>query len=78
MYGMTKTTVYLPEDLRASLRRLSEEQGRSEAEIIRDAIRTAVEKRASARPQVPLIDRGLGDPTFAERVDELLEGFGRR
>jgi predicted transcriptional regulator len=78
MYGMTKTTVYLPEDLKASLKQLSAEEGRSEAEIIREAIRTAVEKRTSARPNIPLIDSGLGDPSIAERVDELLEGFGGR
>jgi metal-responsive CopG/Arc/MetJ family transcriptional regulator len=78
MYGMTKTTVYLPDDLKASLKRLSEEEGRSEAEIIREAIRTAVEKRASIRPRVPITEKGLGDPSIAERVDELLEGFGGR
>lgn len=78
MYGMTKTTVYLPDDLKASLKRLSEEEGRSEAEIIREAIRTAVEKRTSSRPRIPLTEKGLGDPSIAERVDELLEGFGER
>jgi predicted transcriptional regulator len=78
MYGMTKTTVYLPDDLKASLKRMAEDEGRSEAEIIREAIHAAVNKRRGARPQVPLIPRGLGDPSLAGRVDELLEGFGRR
>ena len=54
-----------------------QEEGRSEAEIIREAINTAVRNRRGARPQVPLTQHGLGDPTVAERVDELLEGFGR-
>lgn len=78
MYGMTKTTVYLPDDLKASLKRMAEEEGRSEAEIIREAIQAAVSNRRGARPLVPLTRHGLGDPSVAERVDELLEGFGRR
>lgn len=76
MYGMTKTTVYLPDELKASLKRLSEEEGRSEADIIREAIRTIVERRTSARPRIPLTEKGLGDSSVADRVDELLEGFG--
>ncbi len=77
MYGMTKTTVYLPEDLKISLKRISEEEGRSEAEIIREAIQIAVQKHQNPRPKVPLTQQGLGDPTIAERVDDLLQGFGR-
>lgn len=77
MYGMIKTTVYLPEDLKDTLKRMSEEEGRSEAEIIREAIQAAVQKRKNPRPRVPLTHQGLGDPSLAERVDELLEGFGR-
>jgi hypothetical protein len=78
MYGMTKTTVYLPEDLKTSLKRMAEEEGRSEAEIIREAIKAAVDNRRGAKPKVPLTRDGLGDPSIAERVDELLEGFGQR
>jgi hypothetical protein len=78
MYGMKKTTLYFPEDLRASLERLSAEQGRSEAEIIRQALRSAVDKAAPPKPRLPLTTRGLGDPSVAERVDELLDGFGER
>ncbi len=77
MYGMIKTTVYLPDELKASLKRLSEEEGRSEADIIREAIRTIVERRTSPRPRVPLTEKGLGDSSTADRVDEFLEGFGR-
>jgi predicted transcriptional regulator len=78
MYGMVKTTVYLPEDLKASLERLAAEQGRSEAELIREAIQVMVGKGTLVSPKVPLVAAGLGDPAAAERVDELLEGFGRR
>ncbi len=77
MYGMIKTTVFLPEDLKASLKRMSNEEGRSEAEIIRDAIQAVVQRRKNPCPRVPLTHQGLGDPSLAERVDELLKGFGR-
>lgn len=76
MYGMKKTTVYLPEALKASLEKMAAEEDRSEAEIIRAAIQAAVEGREPPKPKIPLTSKGLGDPTAAERVDELLEGFG--
>ena len=31
MYGMTKTTVYLPDELKEDLERLAKSEGRSEA-----------------------------------------------
>ncbi|UCH26421.1 MAG: ribbon-helix-helix protein, CopG family [Trueperaceae bacterium] len=74
---MVKTTVYLPEDLKISLERLASQEGCSEAEIIRSAIRAVVESRRHPRPRIPLTGQGLGDPSAAWRVDELLEGFGQ-
>lgn len=76
MYGMRKTTVYLPEDLKRSLERIARQEGRSEAELIREALADAVERRRPPRPRIPISSRGLGDPTAAERVDDLLAGFG--
>ncbi len=76
MYGMFKTTVYLPEDLKAALERMAAAEGRSEAEIIRESIRATVAGRRSPRPRIPLCARGLGDPTASERTDELLRDFG--
>jgi Arc/MetJ-type ribon-helix-helix transcriptional regulator len=78
MYGMRKTTVYLPEALKADLERMAAEEDRSEAEIIRAAIAAAIESRPRPRPKIPLFSKGLGDPTAAERVDELLAGFGEQ
>lgn len=75
---MRKSTVYVPDDLKASLERVAAEEGRSEADLIREGIRHVVEGRRRPRPRVPLVADGLGDPTAAERVDELLEGFGKR
>jgi predicted transcriptional regulator len=75
---VVKTTIYLPEELKAAVERAATEEGRSEAAVIRAAIRSAVVGRAGRRPRVPLVARGLGDPTAAARVDELLRGFGQR
>lgn len=78
MYGMRKTTVYIPDDLKAALERLAESEQRSEAEIVREALRSAVADRGFPSPRIPLSTKGLGDPTIAERTDELLDGFGSR
>lgn len=70
MYGMpVKTTVYLPDDLKRALEVEAAASGRSEAEIIREAIAARV---GSARPAAGFLD---GEP-MAEHVDELLAGFG--
>ena len=74
MYGMKKTTVYLPEELEVALKRASARQGRSEAEIIREAVRGFLDSMPAPRPRLPLFHSG--DPTLAERVDEELRGFG--
>jgi predicted transcriptional regulator len=66
-----KTTVYLPDDLKAAVERDARRLGLSEAEVIRRAIAGAVQR---PRPRVGIIE---GEP-IAERVDELLSGFGER
>ena len=75
MYGMEKTTVYLPADLKQALNRTAAAKGRSEAELIREGIQLVVEREAPP-PKLPLFDSGRGD--LAEHVDELLAGFGER
>jgi hypothetical protein len=74
MYGMKKTTVYLPEDLKSALGRIAKEKGCSEAELIREAIGELVRNTEPPRPRLPLFSSG--DPTLAERIDEELVGFG--
>jgi hypothetical protein len=76
MYGMVRTTVYLPEDLKDSLARMARVEGRSEAELIREGVRHVLQSHSPPRPRIPLFSSD--DPTLAERVDELLEGFGER
>lgn len=66
-----KTTIYLPDDLKEALEREAATRGSSEAEVIREAIRSAVSR--------PLPKAGLfeGEP-IAGSTDELLKGFGER
>ncbi|BBL80633.1 antitoxin VapB26 [Rubrobacter xylanophilus] len=73
---MKKTTVYLPDDLKRALERASEISGRSEAELIREAVRNLTSGFEPPRPRLPLFSSG--DPTLAERVDRELAGFGER
>ncbi len=73
---MIKTTVYLPERVKARLRRLAARTRTSEATLIRTAVERLVADAPSPRPRPALFDSG--DPTLAERVDDILaEGFGR-
>ena len=76
MYGtVKKTTIYLSDEQKKALEDAARREKRSEAYIIRDAISSAVEKRRP-EPRLPLPGVALGDPTIAERVNELLDGFG--
>jgi hypothetical protein len=50
------------------------EKGRSEADLIREAIRDLVRDAEPPRPRVPLFSSG--DPTLARRFEEELRGFG--
>jgi plasmid stability protein len=73
MYGMKKTTVYLPDDLKSALGCAAAKKGRSEAELIREAIRDLVRNSELPRPQAPLFSSG--DPTLARRFGEELRAF---
>jgi hypothetical protein len=73
---MTKAVVHLPEDLKADLERVAHDAGRSEEELILEGVRHVVDIHRSPAPRVPLF--ASGDPTLAERTDELLKGFGER
>jgi len=75
VYGMKKTTIYLPDELKAALERAAAAQGRSEAELVREAVRELTQRLEPPRPRLPLFSSG--DSTLAERVDEeLRKGFG--
>ena len=72
---MMKTTVYLPEEMKADLERVAAETGKSEADLIREGIRLALVQHQPT-PTIPILVSD--DPHFAERVDEYLVGFGER
>jgi len=75
MYGMRRTTLYLPDELKAALERTAAAQGTSEAEVVRGALLAATIDQAPPKPRIPLFDSG--DATLAERVDEeLAAGLG--
>lgn len=66
-----KTTIYLPDQLRAAVRDEARRRGIPEAEVIRQAIAGAL---ARPRPRHGVI---AAEP-IAERAEELLAGFGER
>ena len=76
MYGMQKTTVYLPDDVKRALSHTAAARGISEAELIREAIRLLTSTSAPPRPRLPLFKSG--NPRLAERIDEAMAGFGER
>ena len=73
---MVKTTVYLPDELKAALARTAAESGRSEADLIREGIRLAVIRHEPPPPTIGIFVSD--DPHFAEQTDEHLAGFGTR
>jgi hypothetical protein len=74
---MTKTTVYLPADLRTALKRLARQRRCSEAELLREAVARLTTDTGAPAPKLPLFRSGR--PSIAEDVDRALaDGFGLR
>ncbi len=73
---MTKTTVYLPDDVKQALTRLAATSGQSEASLIRTALQSLVRTAEPPRPRGALWMSG--DASLSERTDEALAGFGDR
>lgn len=74
VYGMEKTTVYLPTELKLALERVAKLEGRSEADLIREGIAAVTQRHVVREPTLPLFRSETGD--LASRVDELMKGFG--
>lgn len=79
--SVRKTSVYLDDQQAERLARLAREEGRPQAEILREAIasykpRSSRDRDFALAAGFPRID---GDPRPISEVpeDELLEGFGR-
>jgi Ribbon-helix-helix protein, copG family len=75
MYGVRRTTIYLPEDLKRSLARAAYEDKRTESDLIREGIERLLQSR-HPEPKLPLFTSGK--PELAENVDKLLDGFGEK
>ena len=75
VYGMQKTTVYIPDDLKRALGQLAALRGTSEAELIREALRSLTAAATAPKPILPLFQSGK--PRLAEGVDRALSGFGQ-
>ncbi|HSY50983.1 MAG TPA: CopG family transcriptional regulator [Thermoanaerobaculia bacterium] len=73
---MKKTTLYLPDELKERIEIVARAAGRSEADVMRDAIAVAVAVQRAPDPRIPLPGVSFGDPSVAERAGDLLDGFG--
>ena len=73
---MTKTTVYLPPELKRALERVARQRRCSEAELLREAVARLTGEADAPTPKLPLF-RGKG-PSIAQDVDRALDGFGVR
>jgi hypothetical protein len=69
-----KTTLYLPPELKAAIKRVAIARGVSEAEVIRESLRSFVGSQRPA-PRGGLFASGA---PIARHVDEHLAGFGER
>ncbi len=74
MYGVDKTTVYLPAEMKEALRRAARRRNRSEADLIREGIALVTARDEPRVPRLPLF--ASDQPDLAERVDEALRGLG--
>jgi len=74
IYVMTKTTIYLPDDLKTAIKREAARRQSSEAEVIRDAIAEAASKFERPKPRGGFLT-GDWEPVDWNNND-WLEGFG--
>lgn len=74
MYGMKRTTVFLPDDLKRALERTARRRRCSEADLIREGVRQVTRDDDLPEPVLPLF--ASGDPKLSADVETALEGFG--
>jgi len=77
IWHMVKTTVYMEPEVALTLRQIAAVQGRSQAEIIRDAI-AAYTSKSAVRPRpkgVGAYESGRSD--ISERAEELMRRAAR-
>ena len=77
MSDVKRTTIYLPGELKARLELAARIQGRTESDVICEALERALGEQPVPRPRLPLAEPTSQTTNLAEQVDELLEGgFG--
>jgi hypothetical protein len=72
--GVRKTTVYLPDDLKLRLERAADDNGLSEAELIRAAVDEYTRTHVRPRPRLPLFSSD--ELAAITDWDEAMRGFG--
>jgi hypothetical protein len=71
IWYMVKTTVYLDPEIVVTLRRLSQQEGRSQAELIREALTEFTRQRK--RPPIPGVGEfDSGESTVSGRAGKIL------
>ncbi len=70
----TKTTVYLDAADYRRLKQIAQSEGRTAAELVREAVAEYVGRRGGVRPRTVGLGRGRKD--LAEQAESLLSGFG--
>jgi len=72
---VTKTTIYLPDDLKRGIELEAARREVSEAEVIREAVRQLIGELPRPKPRGGIFSGGLID---SARVDDYLAGFGEQ
>ncbi|MCA9838406.1 MAG: CopG family transcriptional regulator [Trueperaceae bacterium] len=68
---MTKTTIYLPEDLQHDLEALAKQENRTKADLIREALRTYVQQKPRRLPKS--IGMGQDGSLGASEIDSWIK-----
>ena len=71
--GMARMSLYLPDDLKRAIELEARRRAIPEAEVVRQTLRDAL-SRNTVRPRGALF---TGSEPAADRVGELLDGFGK-
>ena len=73
MYGMKRTTVYFPEDLKARLENEAKRRGITEAELIRTSVDNELRRR---EPRGGFLRGAPDDGVTGANLHDHMEGFG--
>jgi hypothetical protein len=75
MYGMKRTTIYLPEEMKSRLEHEASRRQITEAELIRRAVDNELHRRA---PRGGIISGAPKDGITGANLHEHMEGFGEQ